>query len=129
MNAKNVLVSGVVGGIVNFFLGWVFYAMLFKDFFPQSNEEDMDLTMIFLGCLVYGLFMAYVFVKWATISLAKTGALAGAIFGFFYALSVNLFMASSGELDVQVMLLDVAITIVMSAIIGAVIAVINGKLK
>lgn len=128
MKTKNFLISGIVGGIVNFFLGWVFYAMLFKDFFPQSSEEDMNLTMIFLGCLVYGLFMAYVFTKWAGITLAKTGALAGAIFGFFYALSVNLFMASSSELDLQVMLLDVAITIVMSGIIGAVIAVINDKL-
>jgi len=129
MKTKNFLISGVVGGLVNFFLGWIFYAMLFKDFFPQPEENNMNMAMIFLGCLVYGLFMAYVFTKWAGITLAKTGATAGAIFGFFFALSVNLFMASSSELDLKMLVLDVAITIVMSAAMGTVIAMINDKLK
>ena len=40
MNVKNVSVSGLVGGIVNFLLGWLFYGMLFKDSFPQPEETS-----------------------------------------------------------------------------------------
>jgi hypothetical protein len=128
MKMKNFIIAGVVGGLVNFLLGWLFYGMLFKDFFPQ-DDSNMRMVFIFLGCLIYGLFIAYIFTKWAGISHAATGAKAGAIIGFFFAVSVNLFMMSSSEPDIQRLVMDTAISIVMSAIVGAVIAVVNGKLK
>lgn len=128
MKIKNFIVAGVVGGLVNFLLGWLFYGMLFKDFFPQ-DDSNMRMVFIFLGCLMYGLFIAYIFTKWAGISYAATGAKAGAIIGFFFAVSVNLFMMSSIEPDYQLLVMDTAISIVMSAIVGAVIAVVNGKIK
>lgn len=128
MKIKNFIIAGVVGGLVDFLLGWLFYGMLFKDFFPQ-DQANMHLEFIFLGCLVYGLFIAYIFTKWAGITEAGTGAKAGAVIGFFFALSVNLFMMSSKEPDYQMIVMDTAITIVMSAIVGAVIALVNGKLK
>jgi hypothetical protein len=34
MNVKNFIIGGIVGGIVNFLLGWIIYGMLLKDFFP-----------------------------------------------------------------------------------------------
>lgn len=128
MKIKNFVIAGIVGGIVNFLLGWLFYGELFKDFFPQ-DEATMRLEFIFFGCLVYGLFISYIFTKWAGITEAATGAKAGAVIGFFYALSVNLFMMSSKEPDYQMLVMDTAITIVMSAIVGAVIALVTGKLK
>lgn len=128
MKIKNFVIAGIVGGIVNFLLGWLFYGELFKDFFPQ-DEATMRLEFIFLGCLVYGLFIAYIFTKWAGITHASTGAKAGAVIGFFFALSVNLFMMSAKEPDFHMLVMDTAITIVMSAIVGAVIALVNGKLK
>jgi xanthine/uracil permease len=39
MKTKNFLVSGIVGGIVYFLLGWLFYGFLFKDFFPPQEES------------------------------------------------------------------------------------------
>lgn len=130
MKIKNFVISGVVGGIVNFLLGWLFYGMLFKDFFPQ-DETTMRLEFIFFGCLVYGLFIAYIFTKWAGITHASTGAKAGAIIGFFYSLTVNFFMLSEPKYGVsyEMMIIDLAISIVSAAIIGAVIALVNGKLK
>ena len=130
MKIKNFVISGVVGGIVNFLLGWLFYGMLFKDFFPQ-DEATMRLEFILFGCLVYGLFIAYIFTKWAGISHATTGAKAGAIIGFFYSLSVNLFMLSSPKNGntYEMMIMDVAISVVSAAIVGAAIAVVNHKLK
>ncbi len=48
---------------------------------------------------------------------------------FFYALSMNFYMYSSREVNYQNIVIDVAITIVMSAAVGAVIALVNDKLK
>ncbi len=129
MKTKNFLVSGIAGGIVDFFLGWIFYGMLFKDSFPQPEEGTNSMVMIFLGCITFGLFLAYIFTKWAQISTLATGAKAGAIIGFFIGLSMNFFnLAMTSDANIQTAALDVGIGIVMTAIIGAVIALVNGKL-
>jgi len=129
MKTKNFLISGIAGGIVDFFLGWIFYGMLFKDSFPQPEEGSNAMVMIFLGCITFGLFTAYIFTKWAQISTAITGAKAGAVIGLFVALFSNFFnMAMTTDGSIQTAALDVGIGIVMTAIIGAVIGVINGKL-
>ncbi len=127
MNVKNFLVSGVVGGSVNFLLGCVFYGMLFKDIYPEG--ENMNLLFTFLGCLTSGLFIAYIFTKWAGITNSVTGIKAGAVIGFFTSLSMNLFMYSNRTVNYQNMALDVIITIVISAFMGAAIAFVNGKMK
>jgi hypothetical protein len=127
MNVKNFLVSGVVGGIVNFLLGWVFYGMLFKDIYPEG--ENMNMLFTFLGCMTSGLFIAYIFTKWAGITNPITVIKAGAVIGLFTSLSMNFFMYSSMTVNYQNMALDVIITIVISAFMGAAIAFVNGKMK
>ena len=134
MNVKNVSVSGIVGAIVNFLLGWLFYGMLFKDSYPQPDESEgsNSLIFIFLGCLVFSLFIAYIYDKWAQINTLATGAKAGAIIGLFMGLCYNLFsLAMSDECrewTMQLAVLDTAINIVMTAITGAVIGMVLGKL-
>ncbi|HEX9825256.1 MAG TPA: hypothetical protein VGA80_01565 [Flavobacteriaceae bacterium] len=129
MKTKNFLVSGLAGGIADFLLGWLFYGMIFKDSFPQPEENSNALVMIFLGCITFGLFIAYIFTKWAQITTAATGAKAGAVIGLFLALFFNFFnMAMTSDVAMQTVALDVAITIVLSAIVGAVVGAVNGKL-
>lgn len=130
MKTKNFLVAGIVTGIVYFLLGWLFYGILFKDFFPeQPDETTQTMVMIFLGCLTYGLFVSYIFTKWAQISTATTGLKAGAVIGLFIALFYNFFnMAMMSEATYEMFAMDTAITIVSTAIIGAVAGAINGKL-
>lgn len=127
MKTKNFLASGILGGIVNFLLGWVFYGMLFPNIYPSEGDEG--LVFIFLGCMAYGLFMAYVFTGIGRITQTKDGLKAGAIFGLFYGLSMNLFMYASQEPNYSNMGIDMLINIVMGSIIGLIIAVINGKMK
>jgi ABC-type antimicrobial peptide transport system permease subunit len=132
MNAKNFLVSGIVGGIVNFLLGWLFYGILFESQFPVKEGEVMNLTMIALACLVGGLFIAYIFTKWAHISNWKTGLQAGAVIGLFLALYYDFYynaMKANADIDWQNMGLDIVLTIVMTALTGAVIAIIIDKMK
>lgn len=127
MKMKNFLVSGLVGGIINFLLGWVFYGILFKDIYPEG--ENMNMLFIFLGCLTYSLFIAYIFTKWAGITILSTGLKAGAIIGLFTSLSMNFFMYSNMAVNYQNMALDVIISIVIGAFVGATVAFVNGKMK
>ncbi|MFV8326396.1 hypothetical protein [Flavobacterium sp. ZS1P14] len=130
MNVKSFLISGIVGGIIYFLLGWLLYGILFKDAFPSNGNENY--VMIFLGCLTFGLFTAYIFTKWAGISNWLTGFGAGAIIGLFTAFYVDFFanaMKLTQDINIQIMALDIAISVVMSALTGAVIALVNGKLK
>ncbi|WP_298345380.1 DUF1761 domain-containing protein [uncultured Algibacter sp.] len=129
MKTKNFLVSGIVGGIVDFLLGWLFYGIIFKDVFPQPEESSSTMLFIFLGCLTFGLFVAYIYTKWAQITTASTGAKAGAIIGLFIGLFYNFFnMAMIPGAELQLAALDVGISVIMTSIIGAVIGALNGKL-
>jgi hypothetical protein len=129
MKTKNFLISGIVASIVDFLLGWLFYGIIFKDTFPQPEERANTMLFIFLGCLSFSLFVAYIFTKWAQITTAATGAKAGIIIGIFIGLFSNFFrLAMDTTFSYKLFAIDVAISIVMTMIIGAVIGVINGKL-
>lgn len=127
MNVKNFLVSGIVGGIVYFLLGGLFYQVLFPTIYPPSENEKIEL--IALGCLTFGLFVSYIFVKWANISTTKSGFIAGAVIGLFYGLSMNLFMYSGMQMDVQKFATDVIINTIMGSLVGATVALVCGKMK
>ncbi|HZW62794.1 MAG TPA: DUF1761 domain-containing protein [Flavobacteriaceae bacterium] len=130
MSVKNLSVSGIVGGVVNFLLGWLFYGMLFKDSFPQPEENPNTMIFIFLGCLTYSLFIAYIFAQWAQIKTLATGAKAGAVIGLFMGLCYNFFnFAMSPDWTTQLFFLDTAISVVMTGITGAAIAMVLGKVS
>ncbi|MES2746779.1 MAG: hypothetical protein V4648_00280 [Bacteroidota bacterium] len=127
MNVKNFIVGGIVGGIVDFLLGWLFYGILFKDCFPES--PDMKLEYIFLGCMTFGFFVSFIFTRWAGISDLMGGLKAGAIIGLFSSLYMNFFMYSNMPINYQTFAIDVCISIVLSAGVGAAVGMINGKMK
>ncbi|MGC1205358.1 MAG: hypothetical protein WA839_10795 [Flavobacteriaceae bacterium] len=129
MKTKNFLIAGIVGGIVDFLLGWLFYGILFIDVFPQPEESSQTMLFIFLGCITFGLFVSYIYTQWAQISTLATGTKAGATIGLFVGLFFNFFnMAMNPEAVLNLAALDVAISVVMTAIIGAVIGLVNGKI-
>ncbi len=126
MNVKKILIAGIVGGIVDFLLGWIFYGMLFKDLYPQN--ENTNLTFIFLGCMTFGLFISYIFNKWASIVNPLTGFKAGATIAIMNSLAMNFFMYSGKEVNYQNMVIDIAISTFVGAVMGAIIALVSGKL-
>ena len=130
MSTKAFLIAGLVGGIVNWLLGWLFYGILFSDVFPQPEESTNTMIFILLGCLSFGLFISYIFNKWAQISTVFTGIKAGVVIGFFTSLSYGFFgLAMNSEMTYNTFALDLGITIVMTEITGAVIGGISGKLS
>ena len=128
MNVKNFIVGGIVGGIVDWLLGFLFYGIIFKDTFPEG--DSMNMMMIVLGCFSVGFFISYIFVHWASISKLMTGMKAGAIIGVFMGLISGFFDNESvADPDFKVLAIGVFISIVMCAFVGGSIAVVNDKLK
>ncbi len=129
MRTKNFVIAGIAGGIVDFLLGWLFYGIIFKDTFPQPEESSESMIFIFLGCLTFALFISYIYLKWAQIATFSSGAKAGIIIGLFMGLIMNFFgMAMSPETNFQLAAIDVGISIVLAALVGGVIGLVNGKL-
>jgi hypothetical protein len=130
MDAKKFLVSGLMGSIVNFLLGWLLYGIIFAAQFPVTGL--MNMTMIVLGSLAAGLFVAYIFAKWAQISNWKTGLQAGAVIGLFLGLYYDFYnnaMKATADIDWKTLGLDIMLTIVITALAGAVIAFVVDKMK
>lgn len=130
MDVKKFIIGGIVGGIVDYLLGWLFWGKLFKDNFPMPEGSQMNMLFIFLGCMTFGFFISFVFNQWANISTAVGGAKGGAIFALLLGLFSN-FFGHSMELEppMNMMALDIVLMIVCGAIVGAVIGLINGKMK
>lgn len=130
MNTKTFILAGLVGGIVNWLLAWLSYGIILADYFPQPSENTRSILFIFLGCLSLGFFLSYFYNRWAQISTTSTGARAGAFFGLFLALCYGFFkMAMETSITAELFTLDLAVSIGMTAITGAVIGGINGKIS
>ena len=128
MNEKRFLVSGTIAGIAFFLLGWLFYGIIFKDFFLKNENENM--LFIFLGCMTLGFFLSYIFTKWTGIVRLNTGLFTGATIGLFIGLYTNfVFYSMTNAVPYKTMGIDIAITVITSAIVGAIIAVCNSKIK
>jgi integral membrane sensor domain MASE1 len=135
MNMKKFLIGGIVGGIVYFLLGWLFYGNLLTQYFKDhpGSVSGVDRAMeqfqwwaLILGNLLSGFLVAYVFSKSAVASLAS-GLVVGGILGFLISCSYDLIMfATTNITSKHAMLADVATFTVMSAIVGAVVGAIMG---
>ena len=126
MNITKFLLSTLVGGIVYFLFGWLFYGVLFTNIYPPTETERM--LFIVLGSFSFAMLLAYIFNKWANINTGLTGAKAGAILGFLIALYMNFFMYSGMEIiNYQNMGLDVLLGAVLGAVTGFTVALVSDK--
>ena len=122
MYTKSFFLSGIVGAIVYFLLGWLFYGVLFPEI--HGTNVEPCLLMIFLGCLFMSLLVSLIYNRWASITIS-TGLKAGFVIGLLYTLSMNFFMYSSKELDTKFFIL-LAIESITLAIVGGVVGYMCG---
>jgi uncharacterized membrane protein len=138
MNTKNFLIGGIVGGIVFFLLGWLFYGNLLVNFFHDhpgaatNVDRPMDQMVwwsLVLGNLLFGFLLSYVFAK-AGVATLTNGLITGAIVGFLVCAAIDLTMYGTTNISSkQAMAADIATTTVMAAIAGAVIGAVNGAMN
>lgn len=135
MNTKNFLLGGIVGGIVFFLLGWLFYGNLFADYFREHPgtatgvAKPMDQIVwwaLILGNLIAGFFLAYIFSK-SGVSTPTSGLVMGAVLGLLMSCSTSLIIfATSNIYSKHILLADVGITLVRSALAGAAVGAVMG---
>lgn len=138
MNTKNFMVGGLVGGVVYFLLGWLFYGNLMTQFFRDNPgtatnvERPMDQMVwwaLILGHLLFGFLLSYIFAK-SGVSTLTNGLVTGAVVGFLMCSAVDLTMYGTTNISSKKgVVADIAIFTVMSAIVGAVIGAVNGALN
>lgn len=90
MNIQKIILGSFAGGIIKFFLGFLFVGVLLKDFFaanggPVTNPDTMVWWALVLGNLFSGVLLVYFFMK-ANISTLKRGASTGFLVGLLVGL-------------------------------------------
>jgi hypothetical protein len=130
MNTKKFLIGGIAGGIVYFILGWLVYGMLLRDFMKSSIDGiDRGDSMIFwsliLGNLLLGCLLSYVINRTGAASVSD-GLGTGAVIGLLFAAGFDLIMYGTTNLiSLSQVAADVAAFTVISAIAGAVVALVS----
>ena len=131
MNVKNFLIGGIVGGIVDFLMGWLVYGMLLKDTFPKPEGAGAENMMfIFLGCMCYGFMISYIFAQGAGVTEWMQGVKIAVGVALFMSLANNFFYSMYKDtMDVKMVAIDVVASLVLAAVVGAAIAMVTGKMK
>lgn len=131
MNVKKLLLSGIAGGIAYFFLGFLFYGVLFvtetvSAIAGVSRQMDqMVWWSLILGSLLYGILVAFVIGK-AKITNLVSGITTSAVLGLLVSCSYDFTMyANTNIFTPKMMIYDIAISTVMVALTGAVVALVG----
>ncbi len=131
MSTNKIAVAGLIGGIVAFFLGWLVYGMLLTDFFKANGggatgvdraPEEMVMWAMIVGHLAFGLLVAIIFGRWASISTPATGAKAGAVLGFLVGLTALIDYGVTNISNLTGVLVNAVVLAVITAIMGAAVA-------
>lgn len=138
MNTKNLIIGGLVGGVLFFLLGWLFYGTLLAQYFTDHPGtatnvarpiEEMVWWSLILGNILLGFLFAYLFVR-IGIATVTNGLITGAIIGFLMCLAIDLTIyGTTNIMSKRAMAADIAAFTVMSAIVGAVLGGLYNKLN
>lgn len=140
MNTGRIIIAGILGGIVAFLLGWVFYGMLLMDFFTENAgsasgvmraEDEMGYVPLMVGNIAWGLLFAVVLARRnGGVGTFGGGLKVGALLGFLIAVAYDLIsLGTTHIMNTNGVLADIVLGTVMSALIGGVVAPVLGRGK
>ena len=130
MNTNKILLGGIVGGVVFFFLGWLIYGMLLADFIESHGNscamrpmEEFIWWAMIASNLFSALLLAIIF-SWSNTAGFAGGLKTGAIVGLLVGLSIDLSFYSMSTMlsDMTALLVDILVYTVTTALAGGVIA-------
>lgn len=129
------ILSTIIGGIVLFILGWIFYGIIFMDFFTENygnimrSPDDFKLWAIIVANITQALFLSYIYPKgYKGGSPAKEGFMFGIAFGLLLSVPYVFYIWAQFPIKWQAALVDGIIVLVMIIITGLVIGLVNGKI-
>jgi hypothetical protein len=127
MNLQKILISGILVGVVAFFLGWLLWGILLADFTAVEGmkavmrpEEEMVMWAMGLANILWGLLLAYIFIQWANITTVQSGFIAGAVLGFLMSAAFDFGMfAMTNMYTLTDVIKDVVLNTVFVGVLGA----------
>ena len=136
MSTKAIL-AAVAGAIFAFLLGWLIYGILLMDFYEANTthydglmKEMPNLVLIFLNNLIWSFLLAFIFYRWGAIKSMGNGMKGGIIIGLPVALSFDLYILAGMNLFTPTLVVvDVIVSTVMTALVGGLIGFILGTGK
>jgi hypothetical protein len=137
MNTSKFLVGGIIGGIANFLLGWVVWGMLLMNFMKEHSteagkaamrpDEDTIWWALIVANLLLGFLLSYILNK-GGVNSAGAGAAMGAVVGLLSGAAMDLLMyAFMDSMDTTALAVDVLASMVVTAIVGAIIGWYLGR--
>ena len=140
MNTQKFLVSGIVGGIVSFFAGYLIYGLLLADFFAKNGGPGSAAAMkamgdfvwwaLIAGSIAQGLLLSYIFNKWANITSFGAGMTGGAVVFLLMGAGFDLMMFATTNLSTMTgMVVDIICGTVLGALVGGAVGLMNGMGK
>lgn len=127
MNTKT-LIGGLIGGVVYFLLGMLVWGFLLKDMMASNMscmraEAEMSIPLGIVANLLWGLFLAWVLTKFQNVNSFSTGMQTGALFAGFLSLAMDIgfYTYSTMFNSWSAVAIDIALNIVMGAIVAGVI--------
>ncbi|HAQ38319.1 MAG TPA: hypothetical protein DCQ58_07395 [Saprospirales bacterium] len=135
MKWTKVLFVGVLTGIFAFFFGWLVFGVLMPGSMEYGvegfarAEDGMVWWAMILSNILWGLLLAYIFIRWASISTWWTGFKAALVIGFLVtaAFDAGLYSMTNMFESLTAFLMDVLINTVYTAILGAFAGWLAGK--
>ncbi|HMW38674.1 MAG: DUF1761 family protein [Saprospiraceae bacterium] len=138
MNTTKLLLATLGGAIASWLCGWLIYGMVLmgpmkeamtdgaKAIMKPDGTESM--ILYFVSSLFFALLLAYIYERWGNIRTMQTGAMAGAIIGILFAMSIDTgIMAGSDMFNSHMVLVyDAMGYLVMGGVTGAVVGWILG---
>ena len=129
------ILSTIVGGIVLFILGWIFYVLIFGSFITENfgnimrTPEDYKLWAVIVANFLEALFLAWIYPKgYKGGSPAKEGFMFGIDFGLLMSVPFMFYMWAQYPVTWQAALIDGLIMLVITIITGLVIGLVYGKI-
>lgn len=132
-----ILRGTIFGGIAYFLLGWLVWGILLMDFFlanmnqcTSRTDGEMIWWAIILSNLVMALLLTLI-LNWAKARSIIDGLKFGALFGLLYGsgIAFSYWSMSTTYLNAGAMIVDIAVTTVVMAIVGLVIVLTWGRGK
>ncbi len=129
------ILATIVGGIVLFILGWVFYVLAFGSFITENfgkimrSPDDYKLWAIVVAQFLQALFLAWIYPKgYKGGSPAKEGFMFGIAIGLLTSVPYVFYIWAQYPVKWQAAVVDGIIMLVMTIITGLVIGLIYGRI-
>lgn len=135
MDIPKFIVGGLLGGVINFFLGWLVWGILLMGYMGRHTtnasvfraEEGMIFWAMILSNLFFGFLVAYILYV-AKIKTARSGAVVGAIAGALMTAAFDLGIFAQMDIyDTGIFLPDILASALVTGIVGAVIGWYYGR--